>query len=404
MRMNKYLFIGLVGMLLASLGFLAGFHYWLEPQYEKVMAELNKEISSQKKTSQKWEHLYQQKIAENSGDKEGKKEQLIPKKKIEPVNELASQMEKVLKSNQFVGTAIFFQNNQPLLAKSYGQANQRLNLSNQLDTPYFVGSVQKGMTGVLVMKLIENGQLSFDTPLNKFYPEVPNSDTITIRSLLDMTSGLTLKETSQSFATEKEYLAYALKHVTYEPLEKWKYESVNYTLLASIIEKVTGKSYQAYFREVLIEPLQLFQTGFYTDLKQEELVTQGYLLGENHVAKQVPFKPSTFTKEMGTGDIYMTVSDLLRFYQGLASGKVLTPLSLSLLREKTTKPYTYYYQGGMYVSGDTLYSHGVISGFETSVRLNKDVSKGVILITNERNPKNSIHRYSKDLYNMLSQK
>ena len=176
MRIKKNILIGLIGMLLASIGFLAGFHYWLEPQHEKVIADLTKEINSQKKLSQKWEHLYQQKIVQNRVDKGGKKEQLIPKKKIEPVNQLASQMEEILKSNHFVGTALFFQNNQMLLAKSYGQANQGLKISNQLDTPYFIGSVQKGMTGVLVMKLIENGQLSFDTPLHTFYPEVPNRD------------------------------------------------------------------------------------------------------------------------------------------------------------------------------------------------------------------------------------
>lgn len=140
-----------------------------------------------------------------------------------------------------------------------------------------IGSITKTMTGTLILQLVEEGKLSLDDRLSKWYPLAPKGDQISIAMLLNMTSGIaaygqgyfdenvhqTLLE-KPHFVFQHELLAtygLALPRVFDEPGSQYSYANTNTVLLGQIAEKVTGKRFAKLLRERLFQPLA--GCGFY---------------------------------------------------------------------------------------------------------------------------------------------
>ena len=125
-------------------------------------------------------------------------------------------------------------------------------------TPFLIGSLSKSFTALAVMQLVEAGQLDLDAPIYQYLPwfrlgDVEASRTITVRQLLNQTSGL---PTSAGFFTPdadslgKTELAHPVGQV-------YQYCNLNYQILGLLIEAVTGQTYAAYVQEHLLDPLQM---------------------------------------------------------------------------------------------------------------------------------------------------
>jgi D-alanyl-D-alanine carboxypeptidase len=129
------------------------------------------------------------------------------------------------------------------------------------DGTYPTASITKTFTSAAVLQLIEEGQISLDNTLDQWLPDYPDSSNITVRQMLEMTSGIPDLNADPSFFdlvsadinrvwTLDEVLAENAKLEPYgEPDEEFHYSSANYWALGSIVEKVTGQP----FAEVLDE-------------------------------------------------------------------------------------------------------------------------------------------------------
>lgn len=97
----------------------------------------------------------------------------------------------VLDENQkMMGTIAVAKDSKIVYSKSIGLADIENKIKNSLETKFRIGSVSKIFTAVLVMKAVEEGQLKLDDKLSKFYPEIKNSEKITIEHLLNHRSGI----------------------------------------------------------------------------------------------------------------------------------------------------------------------------------------------------------------------
>ncbi|MGD1370217.1 serine hydrolase domain-containing protein, partial [Enterococcus faecium] len=103
---------------------------------------------------------------------------------------LASKIDQLLQKSDYIGSIYVRKNNRVLLEKGYGYANLRVKESNSPSIYYQIGSIQKAMTALLILKQIQAGKLTFDTKLAEFYPQIPGSQQITIKNMLYMRSGL----------------------------------------------------------------------------------------------------------------------------------------------------------------------------------------------------------------------
>ncbi|MCH5164736.1 MAG: beta-lactamase family protein, partial [Clostridiales bacterium] len=131
--------------------------------------------------------------------------------------------------------------NSELFSQSYG------NCPN-CDTPFLLGSVSKSFTAVCIMQLVEQGKIDLNNNIATYLPNATDGDTITVRQLLNHTSGL------GEYQTLKNY-----KIINKQDVHN--YANVNYSLLGEIIETVSGKSYDDYITENIFEPLQLSHTA-----------------------------------------------------------------------------------------------------------------------------------------------
>jgi CubicO group peptidase (beta-lactamase class C family) len=154
-------------------------------------------------------------------------------------------------------------------AKGYGLANIESNSAATPKTVYEIGSLTKQFTAAAVMMLVEEGKLSLDDKITKYFPDAPQAwNRITVRHLLSHTSGiqnhvavpgyLNRFKTNLSFETtptREEILKEFFKLPSeFEPGETWAYDNTGYYLLGFVIEKTSGKSYYQ-FLETLTETL-----------------------------------------------------------------------------------------------------------------------------------------------------
>lgn len=135
-----------------------------------------------------------------------------------------------------------------------------------------VGSVTKIYTATVIMKLVEEGFLSLDTTVEKWFLEVPNAERITVRHLLNHTSGI-YNYTENWYCMARttlfphrswepgEIYRYIIKGKPYfPPGEDHYYSNSNYFLLGLVAEKVTGKTYRDLVHDLILDPLQLTNT------------------------------------------------------------------------------------------------------------------------------------------------
>ena len=213
-------------------------------------------------------------------------------------------------------------------------------------TVFEIGSVTKTFTATAVLQLWEQGKLDLDDPLGKYFPEFEKGAGITIRQLLHMQSGLRReffpaedlendhdllkKYYTDGFSDEELLAALFEAEPGHVPETGYEYSNVNYTLLAMIIEKITGKSYGAYIREHIfsvcgMEHSYCTEPGRLTSVP-EPVPEETYAFDFNDVFPTGYM--SDFRTARGAGDICSCAADLLAFDRALTGGKLISRESL----------------------------------------------------------------------------
>ncbi|WP_222167225.1 serine hydrolase domain-containing protein [Edaphocola aurantiacus] len=236
--------------------------------------------------------------------------------------------------NQGVGAISVFKDGKQLYQRRFGQSALPHSKWNK-HTQYQIGSITKVYTAVLIWKLIEAGQLTLDTRLDKYMPQMDNADKITIRHLLEHSSGINRDYDHKpdctnwlidSTAKHDEIIAEIIRQgVVFEPGTAVAYSNSAYYLLKYIIEQEYGASYGQIVSKKLSKPYHLID--FATADMDPENVFPSY---------QYDYSRSTWTRMpdyqyrniMGVGDISTTPAQLNTFFHLLFSGKVLQPESL----------------------------------------------------------------------------
>ena len=202
-----------------------------------------------------------------------------------------------------------------------------------------IGSITKMFTAAMILQLVEEKKLKLTDPLDKFFPQVANSNKITIQQILSHRSGIHDSIIDPKFrmasktepVSREELLAIVAKGTPdFEPDTKALYSNSGYFLLGMILEKVTGKSYEENLKKRIASKIGLRDTYTATgniDVSKNEALT--YMnFGDGW--KPVPeTHPSNL---FGAGAIISTPYDLARFIEALFDGKIVSRQSLELMR------------------------------------------------------------------------
>ena len=295
--------------------------------------------------------------------------------------QLASQINQLLKKNDYIGSIYVKKNNHIIFKRGYGYANKKTDQPNGPSLYYQIGSIQKAMTALLILKEVELGHLSLKTKLANFYPQIPGSQIISIEDLLYMKSGLKRTATPRVPLSDEKVVQFAVQHLKLVDYPNYRYEPLNFTLLAGILIQLTHQSYETLLKNEIIVPLGLKHTAFYDQVKHSSSHAVSYQMSPtDNYWKPLTETQSAIRNELGTGNISMSVYDLNTFFTKVLSGKLIPKQLLFSLWKASTKGHPY--RGGVYCGNDYVLAQGNINRFHSVAVFKKNLKDAIVMESN----------------------
>ncbi len=246
--------------------------------------------------------------------------------------------DRLAEKNKAMGNIVIAREGKVLYTRSIGYSQVSGTQKKPLTAAnrFRIGSITKMFTAAMILQFVEEGKLRLTDTLHKFLPQVPNAGKITIGQILSHRSGIPNVRREQNAGrnvntipmTNDEHLALIVKATPdFEPGTTSLYSNSGYFLLGLIIEKLSGKSYEANLQEKISKKIGLRDTYTATgniDVNNKETLTYFMIPGSDW--KQVPeTHPSIL---FGAGAIVSTPADLAKFIQALFDGKIVSKQSL----------------------------------------------------------------------------
>ncbi|WP_143962741.1 serine hydrolase domain-containing protein [Litoribacter populi] len=216
-----------------------------------------------------------------------------------------------------------------VLTKGYGNANLEYTIPNTPSTVFHIASISKQFTVFAIMLLEKDGLISLDDNIRNYIPEVPDfGHTITLRHLANHTSGLrdqwnllTMAGWRMDDVITKEHvmkLVSKQKELNFEPGEEYVYCNTGFTLLAEVVERVSGKTFAQFTNERIFKPLGMKSTLFYDD--HEKIVKNRAYSYKPHPEG---YKKSVLSyANVGATSLFTTVEDLSLWVLNFKNPKV----------------------------------------------------------------------------------
>ena len=246
------------------------------------------------------------------------------------------------------GALLIAKEGKVLLNEGFGYSDKSKKIKNTPTTVFDVGSVSKQFTAAAILKLEEQGKLKVEDLISTYFKDVPkDKQTITIHQLLTHTAGFIhdVGESDFDMIPINEYFKRVLKSkLLFKPGEKHEYTNVGYSVLARIIELVSGRSYESYLQENLFKPSGMKYTGYLIPNWRDMNIANGY--SYNIIDKGTSIDKHKKNGGVswclkGNGGIQSTQEDMYKWYQALNSNSILSKASVT----KLTTPYVLEYEG-----------------------------------------------------------
>lgn len=256
----------------------------------------------------------------------------------ESYDELTAHMDEVLEQQRYQGIVCLTRYGEVIYQRATGEDEEGNPLT--ADTSIYIGSTSKQFCAAAVMLLRDQGKLSVDDTIDKYFPEYESGRKITIKNLLTMRSGIRDMVNQGNpdemeigpEKSEKDNIAGLNKWIFNEPLlfepdTAYAYSNSNFLLLSEIVEQVSGQYYNDFIREKIFEPLGMSHSGFITEVGDHPA------WAENMVHDDTVRELSVKGIARGAGDVIISAPDMAKWMEGLISGKVV---GMDTYREMTT--------------------------------------------------------------------
>lgn len=311
-------------------------------------------------------------------------------------SDISENLDAIITDNKFRGTVYVKIGNALEYIGTNGFSDKDSHTKNSTDTCFRIASLTKQFTAVAVMQLVEDGKLSLDDTIDKYFPSYKYGKKITVKNLLTMTAGIKdyinkdgdtntyaynesqieFKVSAKNSAKEnkKAVMDWIFNQkLNFEPDEKYMYSNSAYFLLGDIIEQVSKTSYEKYVEEKILKPSGMMNTGF----ESTDKLAVGYQ----------DIYDNAWTLYPGVGysatSLISNVPDLLKWVDVLCTNKLV---SEETFKEMTT-PYKDNYGYGFVVSEESnAVSHtGKIDKYNAALVFTKDGNQIYIALSNYSN-------------------
>lgn len=309
----------------------------------------------------------------------------------------------ILKAWNFNGAVSLIIDNKHEYMNTVGMADFETECPFTTHTTMELASLSKQFTAVAIMKMVENKLVNLESKISKYIPEYSHAKEITIRNLLNHSSGipdysgeiivLNILKELESQGTSKNNITTKMKMkcinrvcrkysidecldlvnplpLHFLPGEGTAYSNTNYHFLSHIIEKVTGKTYEQYLKETIFEPLGMLESHASGLLAK----AAGYMLDEENN------RIVCGRHGMGSGDsgVVSTIEDMTKWCETILNGKLLSKESWA----ECFKLYKNRFGLGFQSYGKWLGHNGGMPGIATYERINVESKTAIILMCN----------------------
>jgi CubicO group peptidase (beta-lactamase class C family) len=247
-----------------------------------------------------------------------------PPETVKSIAELEIYLEKLVDFGTPPGMSLVVVKNDSIIySKGFGWADQPRKIRATPETVYHWWSITKIVTAIAILQLQEQGKLHLDDPVSKFLPFFkvqylsPTSKTITIRNLLNHSSGIPdpvfkimrwihhegEPNLNQTALVEKVLPDFS--KLTFEPGTDTRYTNIGYMVLGAIIEKVTNQTYENYIRQNILQPLGMDHTDFIYTKEMETYEAAGSHPLFDKWTPLVPFIAGSYIREIYGNHIWL---------------------------------------------------------------------------------------------------
>ncbi len=278
--------------------------------------------------------------------------------------------------------------------RAFGMARLAPPLPAKATMRYAIGSISKQFTVAAVMLLQQEGKLSIDDPVSKWFPELTRSSEVTLRNLMSHTSGYedyapqdyTIPAWTKATTADRVIHEWATKPLDFDPGTQYQYSNTNYNIVGLIVEKVSGRPFWEFLKERVLDPIGL-PGAIDLDTQHKLLEPTGYF--RNALG---PLRPAIMEAPgwyFADGEIAMPVGDLLTWDIAAMNQSLLAPASWAEMWAPTTlkSGKTSNYGLGFAIgalNGHRMVSHsGEVGGFVAANYVLPDDKIAVAVLTNQ---------------------
>ena len=304
------------------------------------------------------------------------------------ITALAARADAVAAQDKFSGVLLVAQGDEVLLQRAWGQADRAAHQANTLETKFRLGSMNKMITSVATLQLVQAGKLSLDGTVGDYLKDYPNADVrkVTLRQLLSHRGGTgdifgqEYERERLNLRTHADYLKlYGQRGLTHVPGAERRYSNYGFVLLGAIIEAVSGQSYYDYVDQHIYAPAGMRNSG---SLPEDETVAGRARAYQRENGQWVDAADTLPWRGTSAGGGYSTAGDLLRFARALQAGTLVDPKLLAEATQPAEGRYGYGFAAGKFENA-AWYGHGGgAPGMNADFRVFPSLDRVVIALSN----------------------
>jgi D-alanyl-D-alanine carboxypeptidase len=281
-----------------------------------------------------------------------------------------------------------------VFTKAYGHARLEPPIAATSDMHYAIGSISKQFTAACLLLLQEEGKLTIDDPIAKYFPELTRANDVTIRHILSHTSGYqdyapqdyTIPAWTKPTTADRIIHEWATKPLDFEPGTQYQYSNTNFNIAGLIVEKVSGEPFWSFLSRRVLKPLGMANT-IDLDADRAKVEPIGYM--RNALG---PLRPAIMEAPgwfFADGEMAMPVSDLLTWDISVMTRSIMKPASYAAMETEVKLKNGEGAHYGLGVSLSTRNGHRVVShggevgGFVASNTVFPDDKIAIAVLTNQ---------------------
>jgi CubicO group peptidase (beta-lactamase class C family) len=301
------------------------------------------------------------------------------------------------KARAFNGVVLVADYGNIIYKKAYGFSNFKSKEKLNEHSVFQLASVSKMFTAAAILKLYENNKLKLDDTIKHYLPSFPYTR-VTIRHLLNHRSGLPRymvisdefwpRDTMMNNEDMHQLMSFHCPEPYYPPDTRFNYQNSNYAYLALLVERISGKSFGNYCRDVIFEPLKMYDTKVFhgkdsTDIPGE---VTGHIYGRPR-----PLNPyeNYINGVVGDKGVYSSVFDLLKFDQALYDQQFFPDSIISEMfapgspeKKNTRDNYGFGWRTSSFEKDKMVFHYGWWNGFKSCFMRFTQSRKTIIVLTN----------------------